>query len=484
MPSVVSMPPNTRTAAFDTTSLRLSSPAPAAAASSEFPRVPAASPALPPAITRRRLSLSFPNASDPLVKALRARPAPALRSAPTPPAAPAPRPAPTAPAARARPIRRPGPRPRRRSGRTRTRSPSGRSGPGRAPRRRPRPPAVRPGRAAARPGPRPRTRRPAARPRPRRTRSSRSCIPASRKASANGVAMTLVLGAVQRQHARPDHPGGREPGVVDGERPGVAQDAQGQVAARDQPAAENREPGHRLALAQPPQQRMQLAAEIAHGHGRAERERVPPARLRPVRAGRGLPPGGVGRAGHAPTLHRPRRPQLYEKAGAWPAEQVPSRAAGRRPSGLRRSEQAEQPARAGHRRPGGHAPLPQLAGRRSRPGGAPPGPRPAPRWCRRPSPGRPPPGARPSGGRRARRRCAPRTRPRAAAATGRAAPSTTSTNSGNHRSSGGRLHRLGQRGHAVGGQPGQLTAQPPRRRRPGPATSHRGASPSRWPRRR
>ena len=55
-------------------------------------------------------------------------------------------------------------------------------------------------------------------------------------------AVALVLVAVEREHARPDDPPGREPRVVDGERVGVAHDVQREVAAQDEPAAQRGHP--------------------------------------------------------------------------------------------------------------------------------------------------------------------------------------------------------------------------------------------------
>ena len=79
-----------------------------------------------------------------------------------------------------------------------------------------------------------------------------------RNGRANGARWRVVLGAVEREHARADHLPGREARVVDGERLGVAHHLQREVAARDEPAVQRRQPRHRLALAQPGEQRMSV----------------------------------------------------------------------------------------------------------------------------------------------------------------------------------------------------------------------------------
>src|ERR1035438_6448550 len=75
------------------------------------------------------------------------------------------------------------------------------------------------------------------------------------EAAGERAAMAGVLGAIEREHARADHPGGREPRVIHGEYRHVAHDAQRQVAAGDQPAAESGQPRHGLALPEPGQHR-------------------------------------------------------------------------------------------------------------------------------------------------------------------------------------------------------------------------------------
>ena len=63
------------------------------------------------------------------------------------------------------------------------------------------------------------------------------------------VAMALVLGTVEREHARADDLRRREARVVDGEPFGVAHHGDGEVATRDQPAAKYGDPRHRLEVA-------------------------------------------------------------------------------------------------------------------------------------------------------------------------------------------------------------------------------------------
>src|ERR1039457_3014230 len=84
--------------------------------------------------------------------------------------------------------------------------------------------------------------------------------------------MAGVLGAIEREHARADHPGGREPRVVHGEYRRVAHDAQRQVAAGDQPAAENGQPRHGLTLPEPGQHRMRVVLEVGESDRRPQRE--------------------------------------------------------------------------------------------------------------------------------------------------------------------------------------------------------------------
>ena len=79
-----------------------------------------------------------------------------------------------------------------------------------------------------------------------------------------------VLGAVEREHARPDHPGG-EARVVHGEGGGVAHDRHGRVVSGDQPPVELGQPRQRGLPAQPRQQLVRARARqlVQHRHGRA-----------------------------------------------------------------------------------------------------------------------------------------------------------------------------------------------------------------------
>ena len=107
-----------------------------------------------------------------------------------------------------------------------------------------------------------------------------------------------MFGPVQGQHARPDHPGGGEPRVVDGEGRAVAQYPQRQIPPGHQPSVERGKPGNGLLLAQPGQQRMRIALKIGQGHGLAEWE------------GAAAAAGSAGRRsgmpGTLPTLAQPR----------------------------------------------------------------------------------------------------------------------------------------------------------------------------------
>ena len=202
MPSVVSMPPNISTAAFEMASCSASGP------------VTSASREPPPAITSRRLAASSPNAVVPTVATLAAPPS-AL-----------PRP---------RRRRRPGPRPRSR--RTRPGSSPGSSCP------RPRASAM----TAAASGPAT-ARRSSAAPcgsiadtsRPVSARvnaASRACTWSCRNGRVERAPVARVRRAVQREHARPDHLRGGEPGSSTVNVARVAQDRHGQVVAGDQPGA-------------------------------------------------------------------------------------------------------------------------------------------------------------------------------------------------------------------------------------------------------
>ena len=74
-------------------------------------------------------------------------------------------------------------------------------------------------------------------------------------------AVARVLVAVEREHARPDDPRRGEARVVDREGRVGAQDRQREVAPRDQPGAERRDPCHRLARTQAREQRVRVRVE-------------------------------------------------------------------------------------------------------------------------------------------------------------------------------------------------------------------------------
>ena len=79
------------------------------------------------------------------------------------------------------------------------------------------------------------------------------------------VAVALVLGPVEREHARADHLPGREARVVDRERGGVAHHLHSQVAPGDEPAVQYGHPRHRLGLAQAREQRVRVRLELVQG---------------------------------------------------------------------------------------------------------------------------------------------------------------------------------------------------------------------------
>ena len=75
------------------------------------------------------------------------------------------------------------------------------------------------------------------------------------------VAVTAVLGAVEREHARPDDLAGREPGIVDREgRRSRASPCSARSRRVTSQAAQRGEPRDRLALAQPREQRMRVGS--------------------------------------------------------------------------------------------------------------------------------------------------------------------------------------------------------------------------------
>ena len=72
----------------------------------------------------------------------------------------------------------------------------------------------------------------------------------------------------------PDDLRGREAGIVDGERHGVAHHLEGQVTASDEPRTERRHPGDRLLFAQPCECRMRAMLELGQRHAGTDRRRA------------------------------------------------------------------------------------------------------------------------------------------------------------------------------------------------------------------
>jgi hypothetical protein len=83
--------------------------------------------------------------------------------------------------------------------------------------------------------------------------------------------MATVLVAVERQHARTDHLGGREPGVIDGEASGIAHRLDAQVAPRHQPAVEDGNPGDGFMVPQSGQRAVRISIEPLERELGAER---------------------------------------------------------------------------------------------------------------------------------------------------------------------------------------------------------------------
>ena len=77
-----------------------------------------------------------------------------------------------------------------------------------------------------------------------------------------GVAVAGVVGAVGRQHARPDHPGGREPGIVNRERRRIAQHLDGGGPPGDEEGIEGRHPRDRRGFPEPCEVRMGVAGQL------------------------------------------------------------------------------------------------------------------------------------------------------------------------------------------------------------------------------
>ena len=143
--------------------------------------------------------------------------------------------------------------------------------------------------------------------------SSRSVSSAHRRgeALAHGVeperpgerrAVAPVLGAVEREHARPDDLAGGEARVVDGERLGVAHHLHGEVAPRDEPAAERGQPGDRLVLAQPREQRVRVGLELGERAAAPDRER----RRARVRSRESCGAAALGARAHGAAVQQPR----------------------------------------------------------------------------------------------------------------------------------------------------------------------------------
>ena len=85
------------------------------------------------------------------------------------------------------------------------------------------------------------------------------------------VAVAAMLLAVERQHARPDDLGRREPRVVDGEPAGVAHDLDAEVPPGDQPAIEHRDPGDWLGSRRRARSVVRPAIQLLERHGCSER---------------------------------------------------------------------------------------------------------------------------------------------------------------------------------------------------------------------
>jgi hypothetical protein len=80
-----------------------------------------------------------------------------------------------------------------------------------------------------------------------------------------GAPVPRMLPAVQRQHAGADHGGGGEPRVVDGERPPVAQDLNGEVVPGDEPGPEDRYPAGRRGAAEAGEHRVGIGLQLVQG---------------------------------------------------------------------------------------------------------------------------------------------------------------------------------------------------------------------------
>jgi hypothetical protein len=89
--------------------------------------------------------------------------------------------------------------------------------------------------------------------------------------------VTAVFRTVERQHARPDYLGGREPGVVNRERRAVTHHSHCEVVPGDQPAVQGGKPRDGLAVPQARQPRMRIAVKIGQSDGLSHRK---PATIR------------------------------------------------------------------------------------------------------------------------------------------------------------------------------------------------------------
>ena len=125
--------------------------------------------------------------------------------------------------------------------------------------------------------------------------ASRDLVGAAAQRPGERVAVPPVLVAIQRQHARANDTGGREPRIVDREGARVAQHGLGQISARHQPAAQRRQPRDRLGLAQAPQRGVGIRGQLGDGDVGAERE------LRAARSCIGFGQLGLGHSADANT---------------------------------------------------------------------------------------------------------------------------------------------------------------------------------------
>ena len=88
--------------------------------------------------------------------------------------------------------------------------------------------------------------------------------------------------AVEREHARADDLPGRETGIVHGECVGIAHHLEREVAPRDEPTIQRRQPRDRLPFAEAGEERVRVSLELRDRRGGTEWE------------------GGNALVGHAP----------------------------------------------------------------------------------------------------------------------------------------------------------------------------------------